>query len=58
MSIPIAPDERQLTVAIDQLNMPLLSNNQYQLHVAKSVIANGTRKYLRSLARDNVSHTE
>jgi hypothetical protein len=44
MSIPIAPDERQLTVAIDQLNMPLLSNNQYQLHVAKSVIANGERK--------------
>ncbi|KAJ5116588.1 hypothetical protein N7456_000936 [Penicillium angulare] len=41
MSIPIAPDERQLTVAIDQLNMPLLSSNQYQLHVAKSVIANG-----------------
>ena len=37
-------DERQLTVMIDQLNMPLLSENQYQLQVAKSVNANGKRE--------------
>jgi len=45
MGVPIvALDERQLTVKIDQINMPFLSKNQYQLNVAKSVIANGKRK--------------
>ncbi|KAJ6023931.1 hypothetical protein N7540_004728 [Penicillium herquei] len=41
MTTSTALDERQLRVAIDQVNMPLLSKSQYQLHVAKSVLANG-----------------